>query len=575
MLSQSSWTRHASEERQAEALAASCGIPRLLAQCLLNRGIRVSTEVRRFLHPTLHALSDPLALPGMAQAIAIIRRAITARDPILVFGDSDVDGITASTLVYETLTSLGGRVLVRLSNRLEHGYGFPRLFVRRAARAGIRLVILVDCGTNQVDEVEALTQLGIRTIILDHHIPTDQVAPASALVNPRLEQGPGRELCSAGLALKLAHALYRGDHERLKKYMDLAALGTLADYAPLVGDNRVFVTVGLEGILQTSRLGLRQLCESVEMTRPTSEQILRRLVPRLNAAGRLGNARPVWRLLAEESSETASRFADALGEAHAQTKRLHRQILMEAHEQVNRMHFKGQYVVVIGRQGWHAGLMGPVAAQMMERCGRPAISLALDRQVGVGSGRSPEGFNLFDALQACRTMLLRYGGHAQACGLTLNVTQVEQFRDAINHHASASLSQRPMMGKVLTIDAEVRLDDLTPDVATSLEALNPCGPGNPRPTFLVRGVRRTERDAGRVGLTDGRAWLAVKGKARDSMASGSYDVVVSPTLVDGDVVLSLRDLQEPTHVESGRGTETTGLFERVRSSSTTYTRESA
>ncbi len=535
------WKLFPADPTRAGRLASRCGIDPLIGQLLLNRGISQPVEARRFLSPALESLDDPLRLPDMAQAVLTLRHAIAVKHPIVIFGDSDVDGITASALLYELLTELGAQVSVRLSNRLDDGYGFPGRLVSSLARAGVKLIILVDCGTNQVEEVRALAQHQIDTIILDHHVPAAQVAMPCALVNPYRGAGAGRGLCSVGLAFKLAQAIWSHEADRLSQYLDLAALGTLADYAPLVGDNRILVTQGLKRLPHAQRPGLQQLCEAVNLTTPTPEQVLRRLVPRLNAPGRLGDPRSVWKLLVERSVQGAKRLTEQLEQAYAKTKSLHRQILAEAHEQANRIHFKDQYVMVVGRRGWHPGLMGPVAANLVDRYARPAIALALGERTGVGSGRSLSAFNLFEALRACEGVLLRYGGHPAACGLTLSLQHVEAFREQINQHARATWDRGDFVPRML-IDLEVTLDDLTERLLSALEQFAPFGAGNPKPLFLLRHLTVEPDALGGVSLVDERARIAIRGKRFDCSRTERYDVVTSVGCVRGEPALSIHDL---------------------------------
>ena len=563
MMVSATWDVLPSDPRGALALAHRCGVEPLIGQLLLNRGVCDAEGAQRFLSPKLSALGDPMVLPDMPRAVARVRKAISRQEPVLVFGDSDVDGITAAVIVSESLTAAGARVLVRVSNRLTGGYGFPPRLIARLKRLGIGLLVLVDCGTNQQQEIRELAGQGIETIVLDHHVPSASVAKPEALVNPHCADasgrpqtasfgtpiahpadgwvpGLGRELCSAGLALKLAQALWPDDPERIEPYLELAALGTLADYSPLVGDNRILVSEGTARLAATKRPGLARLCAQVRLTKATPEQILQRLVPRLNAAGRMGDAKPVWRLLVERTSSGVERFAGMLGEAHDRSKALSRRILAEAHELANRMSFKEEVVMVVGRQGWHPGLMGPVAAQLAGRFGRPAIAIAFGGRLGVGSGRSPSAFNLLDALRACEGMLLRYGGHPQACGLTIQAAHLDGFRESINHHARASLAHRTLVPR-LRVDAETSLGEVTPQTVAALPQFRPFGPGNPAPLLLVR---RLEAQAGRHGavwLSDGRGRVRTKGRVGGLVSGCYYDVVGMPGASDDGVAWSLRD----------------------------------
>ena len=551
MLARSAWTLHPADPARASALADRVGVDPLVGQFLLNRGLREPAEAARFLDPAFSSLQDPLALPDMPRAIARLHRAVNAHETIVVFGDSDVDGVTASAIMFETLRSLarpgtnggragGARVSVALANRLSDGYGFPTRLIARLDRLGASLVVLVDCGTNQREEICELARQGIETIVIDHHVPMESLATPLALVNPHCGDGTGRGLCSAGLAVKLVQALYPDDADRLGRVMDLAALGTLADYAPLVGDNRIMVSEGLPRILETARPGLRRLCEAVGVTQPTPDQLLQRLVPRLNAAGRLGDARPVLKLLVEDREREVERLARVLTEAHQVTKTLSRQILAEAMEQAGRISCKDELVMVVGRRGWHPGLMGPVASQLMERYGRPAIAIALGDRTGTGSGRAPALFNLVEALGACQRSVLAYGGHAQACGLTIQATGLEQLREEVNRHAEGAGSRRSL-GHTRVIDVEARLAHVTLPVAQAIDRFRPFGPGNPKPTILTHGVQLESDEDGRGWLADEAARLRLRGRRAGLRSQERYDVVVSSVTLEHEVALSLCD----------------------------------
>jgi single-stranded-DNA-specific exonuclease len=529
----------------AAALAEACGVTPQVAQVLINRGVQEPEAARRFLLPSLGQLDDPRQLTDMPAAIARIQHAVAAREPVLVFGDSDVDGITATAIVYDALQSLGAKVLARVSHRLNDGYGFPQRLIPAMHRAGIRVLVLVDCGTNQPDEIQQLARLGIDTVVLDHHVLSERPAHPLALVNPRREP-IAEPCCSAGLAFKFAQALCPDDEARLARLLDLAALGTLADYVTLIGENRVLVAEGLRRIVDSARPGLRRLCADVALTKASPEHVLRKLVPRLNAAGRVSDPRPVWRLLVEAADAPAARLADRLAECHALSKSFHRRILEEAYAHADRMHFKDQHVMVIGRPGWHRGLMGPIAAQLVDRYNRPAISIALDGPTGVGSGRSVDGFDLFAALRACEPLLTRYGGHPQACGLSIDTDQVDALRERINDYARQAPSGR-RGAQALTIDAEWTLEQMQ-RAGADLDALRPFGPGNPAPLVLVREVA-LEPDGGGQAMVDGEARIRLRVRVSESRADCRYDVVGTPSVSDGRVSFAVRDARESDGVE--------------------------
>ena len=535
------WRVAPPEPGRARALAEALGLHPLTAQLLLNRGVADEREAARFLRPSLSGLGDPLELAGMRAAVKRLRRAIAKRESILIFGDSDTDGLTASVILYEALRSLGGSVHARQSNRITDGYGLPRAAISQIAHSSTSLVILVDCGTNQPADVQALASRGIETIIIDHHVPLGEAARPAALVNPCCG-GIGRGLCSAGLAFKVAQALFADDEERLAGWLDLSALGTLADCAPLVGESRIIVTLGLPRIVDSRRPGLRRLCEAVGLSRAEPDAVLRKLIPRLNASGRLGDASAVWHLLLEDGEELEERLA-ATASAHETTRQLHRQILAEAQEQVNRLHFKDRYVVVVSRTGWHQGLMGPLASQLAQRYGRPAIALAMDDEQGTGSARSAGPVNLFEALRGCQELLVRFGGHAQACGLTLHRKHLERFRELVNQQVRRSMAGREALMSTRTVDLELSLGELRPASVREWARLSPFGQGNPRPTVLLRRMAVRGLSARTGTVSDGRIRVAVRGRVPMVDPEGYYDVVASPVLVAEELVLTLGETQ--------------------------------
>ncbi len=538
---QAIWHLQPADPRHAQALAEATRLHPITAQLLLTRGVATAADAGRFLSPSLHRLEDPVRISGLSRAVDRLLRAIKRREPLVVFGDSDVDGITAATILYEALRSMGGRVRVQLSNRITDGYGLPEQAARAFVRAGITLVILVDCGTNQPEAVASLARHGIETIIIDHHVPLLAWAKPYALINPRCGGDPQFHLyCSAGLAFKVAHAL--AGEEALATYVDLAALGTLADYAPLLGDNRVIVSEGLSRIVRGSRAGLSQLCAATHVTEPEPEGITKRLIPRLNASGRLGDPTAVWSLLLREVGEARESWMQQAADAHAQTKALNRRVLSEAHEQVNRLHFRDQLVLVVSGYGWHQGVMGPLAAQLARRFGRPAIALACDEHHGVGSGRSVPSFDLLGALSTCERLLTRFGGHAQACGLTLQRKNVEPLRLLVNQQARRVIGQQGFL-KTQVIDLELPLEAIQPSWVEEVERFAPFGVGNRRPAIGVRGVTVKVQSPRTGTLTVGRARMSAKGSFQGLVSGGRYDVALIPAMAGGKLTLSLADVR--------------------------------
>lgn len=535
------WRVHPADPRQAQRLSLESGVHPLTAQLLLNRGIRTAQEVSRFFHPTLDTLTDPRALPDLPKGVARLQQAVAAGEPILVFGDSDVDGLTASVVLYEVLRGLGASVRAKQSNRIADRYGLPDALVQRLCRSSVKVVVLVDCGTNQPEAVRRLAACGIDTIIVDHHVPLDGWATPYALINPHRDpRGPWRELSSAGLAFKVAQALLGGEDDgRLEACLDLAALGLLADYAPLIGESRVLIAAGLPRIVSSHRRGLHALCEATQTTQPEPDQIAKRLVPRLNASGRLGDPAAVWNLLLSEE-EGIERWLAEADAAHTTTKQLHRQLIGEAYEQINRLNFRDHYVLIVSRSGWHQGLMGPLAAQMAQQYGRPTIAIAMDERDGIGSGRSIPLFNLLDALKACQGLLTRFGGHAQACGLTVDRRQLEPFRELVNQHARVSLGRQGLV-KTRTIDLELPLSAVESGWVGEVDRFAPFGQGNPRPTVVIRRVTIEPKSPRTAVISDGTVRMLGKGSYPAGVAGASYDVVAIPSLAEGELVLTLSD----------------------------------
>lgn len=560
----STWRVLPADPGRAERLARTCGLHPLTAQLLLNRRITTAAEARQFFQPDLKDLGDPDRLPDMALAVSRLRRAIAKQEPILIFGDSDVDGLTASVILYETLQELGAVVRARQSNRIADGYGLPSALVRQIVRTSTKLVILVDCGTNQPEEIRVLAEQGIDTIVVDHHVPIKSWSQPEALINPHRTQGIGRELCSAGLAFRVAQVLF---HEalphRLAAFLDLAALGTLADYVPLLGDNRVIVAEGLARIVRSDRPGLQRLCEAMGTTSPEPESILKRLVPRLNASGRLGDPTAVWHLLRRVEEGRWTDWMASAESAHRETKELHRRILGEAQEQVNRLHFRDQYVVVVSGAGWHQGLMGPLASRLAERYGRPAIAIALDERRGVGSGRSVPVFDLLKTLRQCEDVLVEFGGHAQACGLSLRAKDLPSFRALVNLRAKEQIGREAFV-RVRTLDLDLPLEAVERGWVEETARFAPFGPGNPRPTVAIRHLGVEQRSPHTAWLTDGTTRVRARGSFPGLVPGVRYDVAASAAVGGSELVLTVSDVKPST--------EPSGPVHAVGSS---YTRGSA
>lgn len=511
------WRVQPGDEPRERELIEALEISGLLARLLVNRGVTTVAAGRRFLATGLQDLHDPFLFPDMGTAVARLREALRRRERILVHGDYDVDGLTGTALLTLTLRRLGGDVAWFIPHRVRDGYGVGDSAVRWAGEVGGRVLVTVDCGIAAEAPVAALRAAGVDTIITDHHEPLmGRVPQALAILNPKAAQCPypDRGLSGVGLAFKLAQGLV-GSAEGVADHLDLVALGTVADVSPMVGENRVLVRHGLAALAQTRKPGLLALKQVAGMGvgAVSSRHLGFVLGPRLNASGRMGSAETALRLLLAESADDARTLAEALEQDNRERQQVEGRVVREAIEWVERdVAFQEERVIVVADDRWHAGVVGIVAARLVDRYHRPAVVIALNGPVGKGSGRSIPGFSLVDAVGRCAQHLMTFGGHDQACGVTVAREQIPAFRAAVNRAAWETLVPDGLI-PTLSIDAEWGLSAISRRVVREVEALAPFGVQNPRPILLARGVRlkrRPETLRGghlRCWLTDGRVTL--------------------------------------------------------------------
>jgi single-stranded-DNA-specific exonuclease len=535
----------------AASLAAALGVPPLLAQCLVNRGLADPEQAARFLRPRLKDLADPLLLPNMAAAVQRLLLARRRGEALVIFGDYDVDGVTSTALLLQTLRALGWHVNYYLPHRMDEGYGLSRDAAENCLeKHPAPLLLAVDCGSTAADTIVWLGQQGTGVIVLDHHQVSAPPPPALALVNPRLADPAGPEFCSAGLAFKLAHALVKqlrqdGDpaavNYDLRQHLDLVALGTIADLVPLTGENRLLAGAGLERLTLTRRPGLIALktvaqCPSTIGCYEAAFQ----LAPRLNAAGRLQDAEEALRLLLAGDAAEAEPLARSLDDRNRQRQQIERAIANEVITAVlARFNRDKDFVIVEGNDSWHIGVVGIVASRVVKRFYRPAIILGGDGALWRGSGRSIEGFDLAAALRSCDSLLLGHGGHSMAAGVTAQPAQVGLFRARLNELARLALKPE-QLEPTLKLDAEVAGPDLTLDLMEQLAALAPTGQGNPPVQWLMRGLslRQPPQRMGRENqhvkwrLTDGHAALEAVwwNGGQAPMPEGRLDLAFTPAI---------------------------------------------
>ena len=558
------WTIAPPQPLLAERLAAALKISPLLAQCLLNRGHSEVSAIESFLSPRLKNLADPFLLPNMAAAVERLLLARERDEPLVIFGDYDVDGVTSTTLLLEFFRKLGWQAEAYLPNRMDEGYGLSRDGVENCLKKfSVKLLLAVDCGSTAVETIAWLKQQRIEVIVLDHHQVSDPAPEAIALVNPQLGEN-FRELCSAGLAFKLAHAILKRGREinlpgaaefDLKPLLDLVALGTIADLVPLTGENRILVSAGLEKLNATKRAGilaLKQIAQSPEKL--GTHDVGFQIAPRLNAAGRLETAEESLRLLLAETLDEAMPLAQNLDARNRERQNIEKKIVEEVIGAV-RSKFDAQkdLVIVEGQLLWHIGVVGIVASRVLSEFYRPTIIIGGENGEMRGSGRSIAGFDLAAALRECDDLLLRHGGHAMAAGLSILPEKIDALRQRLNEIARRSLRPEDFQPP-LRLDAEVKLRDINFDSLDELDKLKPMGQGNPAVQLCARGLSHAkpllkmgkEKQHVKMWVTDGATTLeAVWWNGGDkSLPVGKFDLAFQPQLneFNGKISVQLKVL---------------------------------
>ena len=549
------WTLAPSQPLLAGQLAASLKISPLLAQCLLNRGFDEPATIENFLQPRLKNLADPFLLPNMAAAVERLLRAREQGEPLVIFGDYDVDGVTSTALLVEVLRALGWLVDFYLPHRLDEGYGLSRDGVENCLKKfPVKLLFAVDCGSTAVETIAWLRERGVDVIVLDHHQVSSPAPAVVALVNPQLasasETGNFQELCSAGLAFKLAHALVKRGRETglpgtaefdLKPLLDLVALGTIADIVPLIGENRILVSTGLEKLNTTRRPGLVAL-KTVAQCPPQlgAYEVGFQLAPRLNAAGRLETAEVALRLVLAPDLASAMPLAQELDLRNRERQKIERSISDEVIGVVrSKFDAQNDFVIVEGQLLWHIGVVGIVASRVLQKFYRPTFIIGGDGVAWRGSGRSIAGFDLAAALRECDDLLVRHGGHAMAAGVTIHPDKLDAFRVRLNEIARRSLQPEDLQPP-LRLDAEVALKEVSLSALAELDRLKPAGQGNPSVQFFARGVAHS-RPLQRMGADKQHVKMWVTddvvthecvwwGAGKESLPVGKFDLAFAPAV---------------------------------------------
>ncbi len=474
-------------------LASELSLPPVAAKVLVSRGFDTKDKAEEFLAPCVENLLDPFLLPDMEKGVDRVVRALRDQEKIMIFGDYDVDGITATSLLFLVLNKLGAEVTYYLPNRLIEGYGLSEEGILEAQRRGVSLIISVDCGITAVEEVTFAKSKGIDTIITDHHETKEILPDACAVINPKTigEGYAGGELSGVGVAFKLTQAIYRRlgqDETELEDHLDLVALGTAADIVPLVGENRIVTKFGMAQIAKTTKPGLKSLIfvSGILGQKIGTGQVVFILAPRINAVGRLGDAELAIRLLTTRDEAKAAEIARTLNEENRRRKTIDETTLKEALDLIEQdADLVNDKAIVLASSGWHQGVIGIVASRLVERFHRPTIMIAIDGEEGKGSARSIPGFHLYEALRDCQEFLLKYGGHKYAAGLSILPENIQPFRERFLEVSGARLHKEDLI-PTLFINAELELEHINPELVGVLERFAPFGPQNMRPVFMTR-----------------------------------------------------------------------------------------
>ena len=490
------WIVREQDAGRAAALAHSLGVSQVLAGLLIARGFADAEAARRFLRPAHDQLHDPQLMLGMTEAVGRVLKAIDAGEKILVYGDYDVDGTTGTVVLRRALHLLGAQTGFHVPDRFTEGYGIQQAALERARAEGYKLVISVDCGIRAHEPLHWAREHGLDVIVTDHHLPDEGegAPPAFCVLNPN-QRGcnyPDKNLAGVGVAFKLAHALFRerGRESQVAGFLKVVAIGTVADVAPLVGENRAIVALGLKDLPSATNPGLRALMEVAGFTDGrgmTAYDIGFRLGPRINAAGRMDAARAVVELFETQDRAEARRLAEHLDARNRERQVVQQEIVTRALAELEGGPASA-HVAVIAGDNWHRGVIGIAASKIAERINRPVVVISLDGDDGHGSARSIEAYHLLNGLTECADLFVKFGGHSHAAGLSITREHIPELRRRLNEHAASHLSAADLV-PAIEIDMELPAAAVTLSLAEELRALEPFGAGNPRPRFLTRDLR--------------------------------------------------------------------------------------
>ena len=495
------WKITLSQHELHKHLCEELDLSSRLATILINRGFDDPQSAHDFLHPSLHNLPDPFLLAGMEKAVDRLLLAFRRQEKIFVFGDYDMDGISSTAILVDYLRRTGFQVDYSIPSRLTDGYGLNPEAVKKAKASGVDLAITVDCGVSDYEEIVLANSLGLDIIVTDHHQIPENTPPACAIINPHLKECcyPYKELAGVGVAFNLMMALRKRLRQaglakdvNLLQYLDLVALGTVADVMPLTGVNRIFVSFGLIEINKAYRRGLRSLLATCRFQRGQqikARDLAFRLAPRVNAVGRIANARTAVELFLTKDQAVATRQAQYLEECNERRRQIEKEIKLEVDELIAEDEsLLSAKAIILASENWHPGVVGIVSSRIAESYGKPTILIALENGVGRGSGRSVPGLNLVKVLEHCQSHLIRFGGHAQAVGLTVAQENISTLRIHVENFLTDCGPFQTELPELL-LDGALKPGEVNQKLLKELEQLQPLGQGNPEPVFLLASMQ--------------------------------------------------------------------------------------
>lgn len=486
------WQVYQVDNKKVEQIQQKYGVNKLLATILANRGIVEEKQIDKFLHPKRSDFYNPYEMPDMEIAVNRIIKAIENKEKTIIYGDYDVDGITSVTVLKSFLEERGLKVDEYIPNRLNEGYGLNNKAVETIASQGYTLMITVDCGISAIEEVKYANELGIETIITDHHEPGNELPDALAVVDAKRKDNkyPFRNLAGVGVVFKLSQAIGMRlglEEKEYLKYLDIVCIGTISDIVPLVDENRVIVKLGLKLVEQTKNLGLRSILKSAGYSKIDSTTISFGVAPRINASGRMGHQEDALKLFLSKEINEVNELTQKLNDYNRIRQETEKNIYAEAIKQIEKDNLAKRNTIVVMGKNWHHGVIGIVSSKITEMYFKPSILLCEEDDYGKGSGRSIPGFDLYEALTECKDFIDRFGGHSMAIGINIKKENFENFKDKLEEIATQKHIEDIV--PILKIDAQVSLDEISKDMVDSLKELEPFGEENKTPVFVFKNLK--------------------------------------------------------------------------------------